>query len=35
MNQEIEMAEYLTKIHIENSRKAYIEAVNKGKEKRK
>ncbi|WP_066062203.1 GntR family transcriptional regulator [Neobacillus soli] len=33
-NQEIEMAEYLTKIHIENSRKAYIEAVNKGKEKR-
>lgn len=35
INQEIEMAEYLTKIHIENSRKAYIEAVNKGKEKRK
>ena len=28
INQEIEMAEYLTKIHIENSRKAYIEAVN-------
>jgi DNA-binding GntR family transcriptional regulator len=35
INQEIEMAEYLTKIHIENSRKAYIEAVNQGKEKRK
>lgn len=35
INQEIEMAEYLTKIHIENSRKAYIEAVNKGKEERK
>ncbi|MGG3466940.1 GntR family transcriptional regulator [Neobacillus pocheonensis] len=33
-NQEIEMAEYLTKIHIENSKKAYIEAVNQAKEKR-
>lgn len=31
VNQEVEMAEYLTKIHIENSRKAYIEAVNKVK----
>jgi DNA-binding GntR family transcriptional regulator len=31
VNQEVEMAEYLTKIHIENSRKAYIEAVNLGK----
>ncbi|MEY2193347.1 GntR family transcriptional regulator [Neobacillus sp. BF23-41] len=31
INQEIEMAEYLTKIHIENSRKAYIEAVNQVK----
>ncbi|WP_413299049.1 GntR family transcriptional regulator [Bacillus sp. 1P10SD] len=33
VNQEVEMAEYLTKIHIENSRKAYIEAVNIGKKK--
>ncbi|MEH7439918.1 GntR family transcriptional regulator [Neobacillus drentensis] len=31
VNQEVEMAEFLTKIHIENSRKAYIEAVNLGK----
>ncbi|MEO2076290.1 MAG: GntR family transcriptional regulator [Bacillus sp. (in: firmicutes)] len=31
VNQEVEMAEYLTKIHIENSRKAYIEAVKKVK----
>ncbi|WP_232725479.1 GntR family transcriptional regulator [Bacillus sp. FJAT-44742] len=25
---EVEMAEYLTKIHIENSKRAYIEAIN-------
>ncbi|RJS61861.1 GntR family transcriptional regulator [Bacillus sp. PK3_68] len=31
INQEAEMAEYLTKIHIENSKKAYIEAVNQDK----
>ncbi|WP_394232981.1 GntR family transcriptional regulator [Niallia oryzisoli] len=31
MNQEAEMAEYLTKIHIENSKKAYIDAVNHDK----
>lgn len=35
VNQEIEMAEYLTKIHIENSRKAYIEAVKQGGEQEK
>lgn len=35
INQEIEMAEYLTKIHIENSRKAYIEAVKQVKEIKK
>ncbi|MEH7336754.1 GntR family transcriptional regulator [Neobacillus drentensis] len=35
VNQEIEMAEFLTKIHIENSKKAYIEAVQQAKEKRK
>jgi DNA-binding GntR family transcriptional regulator len=34
INQEIEMAEYLTKIHIENSRKAYIEAVKLGKKEK-
>lgn len=28
INQESDMAEYLTKIHIENARKAYIEAVS-------
>ncbi|OIK12839.1 GntR family transcriptional regulator [Bacillus sp. MUM 116] len=33
MNQESEMAEYLTKIHMENSKKAYIEAVKQNKEK--
>lgn len=33
VNEEIEMVEYLTKIHIENSRKAYIEAINQSKEK--
>ncbi len=27
VNQEEEMAEYLTRIHIENSKKAYIEAI--------
>lgn len=31
INQEIEMAEYLTKIHIENSKKAYIDAINHDK----
>ncbi|WP_338451603.1 GntR family transcriptional regulator [Niallia oryzisoli] len=31
INQETEMAEYLTKIHIENSKKAYIDAVNRDK----
>ncbi|KAB7705620.1 GntR family transcriptional regulator [Bacillus aerolatus] len=31
VNQEAEMAEYLTKIHIENAKKAYIETVNEGK----
>ncbi|MDR6999818.1 GntR family transcriptional regulator [Neobacillus niacini] len=35
MNQESEMAEYLTKIHMENSKKAYIESVNQSKENRK
>ncbi|WP_428909142.1 GntR family transcriptional regulator [Niallia sp. Krafla_26] len=29
VNKEIEMTEYLTKIHIENSKKAYTEALNK------
>lgn len=33
VNQETEMAEFLTKIHIENSRKAYIESVKKGEKK--
>jgi len=34
MNEESEMAEYLTKIHIENSRKAYIDGIKqKNKEK--
>lgn len=33
LNQEIEMAEYLTKIHIENSKKAYIEAIQQQKKK--
>ncbi|MCQ6273667.1 GntR family transcriptional regulator [Bacillus sp. V3B] len=31
INQEIEMAEYLTKIHIENAKKAYIEAIHQDK----
>jgi DNA-binding GntR family transcriptional regulator len=35
INQEIEMAEYLTKIHIENSRKTYLEAVKQGEDKEK
>lgn len=35
INQEVEMAEYLTKIHIENSKKAYLNAVKQGKEKGK
>lgn len=34
-NKEAEMAEYLTKIHIENSKKAYINFVEKQKEKKK
>ncbi|WP_026585001.1 GntR family transcriptional regulator [Bacillus sp. J33] len=33
VNKEMEMAEYLTKIHIENSKKAYIEAVHQGEKK--
>jgi DNA-binding GntR family transcriptional regulator len=33
-NKEVEMAEYLTKIHIENSKKAYINYIEKIKEKR-
>jgi DNA-binding GntR family transcriptional regulator len=32
INQESDMAEYLTKIHIENSKKAYVEAVKKSEE---
>ncbi|SDH15366.1 transcriptional regulator, GntR family [Alteribacillus persepolensis] len=28
-DQEVEMAEYLTKIHIENSKKAYLNSINK------
>jgi DNA-binding GntR family transcriptional regulator len=35
INQEIEMAEYLTRIHIENSKKAYLEGVKQVKEKGK
>jgi DNA-binding GntR family transcriptional regulator len=31
VNQETEMAEYLTKIHIENAKKAYIEAIRQDK----
>ncbi|MFC0471216.1 GntR family transcriptional regulator [Halalkalibacter kiskunsagensis] len=31
-NQEVEMAEYLTKIHIENSKKAYLSSIEKSKE---
>lgn len=33
VNREMEMAEYLTKIHIENSKKAYIEAVQQSEKK--
>lgn len=33
VNKEMEMAEYLTKIHIENSKKAYIEAVQQNEDK--
>ena len=33
VNKEMEMAEYLTKIHIENSKKAYIEAVQQSENK--
>ncbi|MFG6495355.1 GntR family transcriptional regulator [Fictibacillus sp. UD] len=32
-NKEVEMGEYLTKIHIENSKKAYIAFLNRLKEK--
>lgn len=35
LDQETEMAEYLTKIHIENSKKAYIEAIKQDKNKDK
>jgi DNA-binding GntR family transcriptional regulator len=35
INQESEMAEYLTKIHIENSKKAYVEAVKKSEEEKR
>lgn len=35
MNQESEMAEYLTKIHMENSKKAYIESVKQSKDHHK
>lgn len=35
INQESEMAEYLTKIHIENSKKAYVEAIRKSEEESK
>ncbi|MBU8908243.1 GntR family transcriptional regulator [Desertibacillus haloalkaliphilus] len=31
-NQEVEMAEYLTKIHIENSKKAYVDAIKGNKQ---
>ncbi|RYM00270.1 GntR family transcriptional regulator [Sporolactobacillus sp. THM7-7] len=34
-NQEVELAEYLTKIHIANSKKAYVHFMKKVKEKRK
>ncbi|MEK3854872.1 GntR family transcriptional regulator [Cytobacillus sp. FSL H8-0458] len=34
VNKEMEMAEYLTKIHIENSKKAYIEAVQQNEDKK-
>ncbi|MGM0876927.1 MAG: GntR family transcriptional regulator [Bacillota bacterium] len=34
-NKEVEMAEFLTKIHIENSKKAYINYIEKLKEKKK
>lgn len=33
-NKEIEMAEYLMRIHIENSKKAYISYIQQVKEKR-
>lgn len=34
-NKEIEMAEYLTKIHIENSKKAYMKSIEQVKQKKK
>jgi DNA-binding GntR family transcriptional regulator len=35
INKESDMAEYLTKIHIENSKKAYVEAVKKSEEEKR
>lgn len=35
INKESDMAEYLTKIHIENSKKAYVEAVKKNEKETK
>ncbi|WML52683.1 GntR family transcriptional regulator [Neobacillus sp. PS3-12] len=35
VNKESDMSEYLTKIHIENSKKAYVEAVKKSEEKKR
>jgi DNA-binding GntR family transcriptional regulator len=35
VNKESDMSEYLTKIHIENSKKAYVEAVKKSEEERR
>lgn len=34
-NKEVEMAEYLTKIHIENSKKAYVKSLEQVKDKKK
>lgn len=34
-NKEVELAEYLTKIHIENSKKAYIKSIEKMREGKK
>ncbi len=34
-NKEVEMAEYVTKIHIENSKKAYINSLNQQKDRKK
>lgn len=35
VNKESDMSEYLTKIHIENSKKAYVEAVKKSEEEKR